>query len=40
MRRLGDMIIIVRLVVSDTVMNVISVYAPQIGHDESAKRQF
>jgi len=39
-RRLGDRIILVRLVVSDTVMNVISAYAPQIGHDESAKRQF
>ena len=29
-----------KLVVSDMVLNVISAYAPQVGHDESAKRQF
>src|SRR6185437_12723765 len=39
-RRRGDMIILVKLVVGDLVLNVISAYAPQVGHDESAKRQF
>ena len=39
-RRQGDRIILVKLVVSDMVLNVISAYAPQVGHDESAKRQF
>jgi exonuclease III len=38
-RRQGDRIILVKLVVSDMVLNVISAYASQIGHDESAKRQ-
>ena len=37
-RRRGDMIILVKLVVGDLVLNVISAYAPQVGHDESAKR--
>ena len=39
-RRQQDRIILVKLVVSDMVLNVISAYAPQVGHDESAKRQF
>jgi len=39
-RRRGDRIILVKLVVGDLVLNVISAYAPQVGHDESAKRQF
>ena len=40
-RRQGDMIILVKLVISDMVLNIISVYAPpQVGHDESAKRLF
>ena len=30
----------VKLVVDDLVLNIISVYAPQLGHDESAKRLF
>ena len=38
--RQGDWIILVKLVISDMVLNVISAYAPQVGHDESAKRQF
>jgi hypothetical protein len=39
-RRQGDRIILVKLVISDMVLNVISAYAPQVGHEESAKRQF
>ena len=36
-RRQGDMIILVKLVISDIVLNVISANASQVGHDESAK---
>ena len=36
--RQGDMIILVKLVIGDMVLNVISAYAPQVGLDESAKR--
>ena len=39
-RRQGDRIILVKHVISDMVLNVISAYAPQVGHDESAKRFF
>ena len=39
-RRQGDRIILVKLVISDMVLNVISAYAPQVGHDESAKQLF
>ena len=39
-KRQGDRIILVKPVVGDIVLNVISVYAPQVGLDESAKRQF
>ena len=39
-RRQGDRIILVKLVISDMVLNIISVYVPQVGHDESAKRLF
>jgi hypothetical protein len=39
-RRQGDRIILVKLVIGDMILNVISVYAPQVGLDESAKRQF
>ncbi|KAG2596685.1 hypothetical protein PVAP13_5KG178107 [Panicum virgatum] len=39
-RRRGDRIILVKLIVGDLVLNVISAYAPLVGHDESAKRQF
>jgi exonuclease III len=36
----GDMIILVKLFVGDLVFNIISAYAPQIGLNESIKRQF
>ncbi|XP_071677140.1 uncharacterized protein [Lolium perenne] len=32
--------ILVKLVVGDLVLNVISAYAPQVGHNESTKREF
>jgi hypothetical protein len=38
-KRQGDMIILVKLLVGDLVFNVISAYAPQIGLNESIKRQ-
>ena len=39
-RRQGDRIILVKLVISDMVLNVISAYATQVGQDESANRHF
>jgi exonuclease III len=39
-KRQGDMIILLKLLVGDLVFNVISAYAPQIGLNESIKRQF
>jgi hypothetical protein len=36
----GDMIILVKLLIGDLVLNVISAYVPQIGLDESIRRQF
>jgi exonuclease III len=39
-KRQGDRIILVKLLVGDLVFNVISTYAPQIGLNESAKMQF
>ena len=39
-RRQGDRIILVKLVIGDMVLNVISAYASQVGLDDSAKRQF
>jgi exonuclease III len=39
-RRQGDRIILVRLVVGDSALNVISAYAPQVGLSESTKRWF
>jgi hypothetical protein len=39
-KRQGDMIILVKLFAGDLVFNVISAYAPQIGLNESIKRQF
>ena len=40
-RRQGDRIILVKLIVGDMVLNIISAYAlPQVGLDKSAKRQF
>jgi hypothetical protein len=39
-KRQGDMIILVKLLVGDLVFNVISAYTPQIGLNESIKMQF
>jgi hypothetical protein len=39
-KRKGDMIILVKLLVGDLIFNVISAYAPQIGLNESVKMQF
>jgi hypothetical protein len=39
-KRQGDMIILVKLLVGDLVFNVISAYTPQIGLNESVKMQF
>jgi hypothetical protein len=39
-KRQGDMIILVKLLVGHLVFNIISAYAPQIGLNESVKMQF
>ena len=40
-RRQRDRIILVKLIIGDMVLNIISAYAlPQVGLDKSAKRQF
>jgi hypothetical protein len=39
-KRQGDMIILVKLLVEDLIFNVISAYAPQICLNDSVKRQF
>ena len=39
-KRRGDRNILVKLVVGDLVLNVISAYAPQVGHNENTKREF
>ena len=39
-RRKGDKILLVKLILSREILNVISAYAPQIRLDESSKRQF
>ena len=39
-RRKGDRILLVKLILSREIFNVISVYAPQVELDESSKRQF
>jgi exonuclease III len=39
-KRQGDRIILVKLIVGDLVFSVISAYAPQISLNESIKRQF
>jgi hypothetical protein len=39
-KRQGDRIILVKLLIGDLVFNVISAYAPQIGLNESVKMQF
>lgn len=39
-KRHGDKIILVKLVIGDLVLNIISAYALQISLDESVKKQF
>ena len=39
-RRKVDRILLVKLILGREMFNVISVHAPQIGLDESSKRQF
>ena len=39
-RRKGDRILLVKVILGREIFNVISVYAPQVGLDESSKRQF
>jgi hypothetical protein len=39
-KRCGDWIIQVKLVFGDLVLNVISAYAPQVGHNRNTKREF
>ena len=39
-KRQRDRIILVKLVVGDLVLNIISAYAPQVGHNENTKREF
>ena len=39
-RRQGDQIILIWMVVRDSALNVINAYAPQVGLSESTKRQF
>jgi hypothetical protein len=39
-RRQGDRIIMIKLIFGDLVLNVISVYAPQVGLSDDVKRQF
>jgi hypothetical protein len=39
-KRQGDRIILLRLVIGDLVLNVLSAYAPQVGLSESSKSQF
>ena len=39
-RRKGNRILLVKLILSREIFNVISVYAPQVGLNESSKRQF
>ena len=39
-RRKGDRILLVKLILGRKIFNIISAYAPHIGLDESSKRQF
>ena len=39
-RRKGDKILLVKLIIGREIFNVISVHASQVGLDESSKRQF
>jgi exonuclease III len=39
-RRQGDMIIMIKIVFGDLVLNVISAYAPQVGLNDDVKKRF
>ena len=39
-RRKSDRILLVKLILGRKIFNFISVYAPQVGLDESSERQF
>ena len=39
-RRKGDRILLIKLILGREIFNVISIYAPQVGLDESSKRLF
>ena len=39
-RRKDDRILLIKLILGREIFNVISVYGPQVGLDESSKRQF
>ena len=39
-RRKSDRILLVKLILDREIFNVVSVYAPQVGLDESSNRQF
>ena len=39
-KRIGDRIIAIKLVLEKEIINIISAYAPQIGLDETTKKQF
>jgi exonuclease III len=39
-RRHGDMIIMIKLIFGDLVLNVISAYAPRVGLSDDVKRRF
>ena len=39
-RRKCDRILLIKLILGDEVVNVISAYAPQIGYDDASKRKF
>jgi exonuclease III len=39
-KKQGDRIILVKLVLRDVALNIISAYAPQVGLSESEKRKF
>jgi len=39
-KRIGDRLILVKVVVGDLVLNIISAYAPQVGLNINIKKQF
>jgi hypothetical protein len=40
LRRQEDRIIMIKLVIGDLILNVISVYAPRVGLSDDVKKQF